>query len=247
MDKSLEEKLNNMRQEINHELPIPNQDLNQKQNNISNNNVPVIRTFENDILDNVKNGNINTTNMLARELDNTTFTANDIYGEALKLERKRRIMKISAGVFAFLLLVGAFGYYYYVLTKPKPTVVTEVPVKKYYVADYFKNPTPKLIDYTGEATTTENLNNKILIINIKNFDNLYYYILNNESILSDVAKKYFNYVYISDFSDASIENIDLRISDGETGPMVYGFAGREHFLISNNIEYLIQNIQILEK
>lgn len=223
-----QEKANRFRKGIHNSIniepssqPVPNQ-------------IPVIRTFEDDILDQVRSGNIDQRKVLVDELDSRPFEqSTDIYAAAEQVERKKKIIIISSIILGLLILFGGgFVYYYYNYIRVVPQPVVEVPVKVYTVADIWTNPTTQLISYTSTATTTESS----IIVSIKDFNALYYYVLNNENIFNDVARNKFHYNSVDKFSDISVQNNDLRIADGESGPLVYGFVDKKFLVISNSLE-----------
>ena len=190
---------------------------------------PIIRTFEGDILNAVRDDNISKISTLSRQLDSVNDSA--IYDAANSMDRKKKMIKITLFTLFVLLILGAGASYYYfkVYKKPAPIIVAEI--KKYYVKDVWTSAPFTFIQNTDTATSTDSS----ITANVKDFDALYYYSLNNEEVFKSLAKEKFGYNSLEKFVDISVENQDLRIADGELGAFVYGFVGKNYFLATNNL------------
>ena len=193
------------------------------------NTTPVIRTFEGDILNAVRDDNISKISTLSRQLDSVNDSA--VYDAANSMDRKKKMITITLSTLFVLLILGAGASYYYfkVYKKPVPVVVAEV--KKYYIKDMWTSAPFTFIQNTDTATSTDSS----VLADVKDFDALYYYSLNDEEIFKSLAKEKFGYNSLEKSVDISVENQDLRIADGELGAFVYGFVGKKHFLATNNL------------
>lgn len=202
------------------------------------NEIPVIRTFEHDLIRGVKDGNITGQNILSRELDSQS----EVFRVAENIENKKKITVFISMTFLIFSLSGAaFGYYYFFIYE-KPVIAEEVKVKEYFIKDVWTLAPNTIIETTGSSTSTKDS----IIIKIKDFDTLYPYLLNNESSLNSLAKNFFKYNSINKFSDLNIENNDLRISDGENGPIIYGYYKKDYLIITNSIQNFIKIIKSLK-
>ena len=189
---------------------------------------PLIRTFEGDILSSVKSGDLSQIKLVSKEMD----ANNIVYGAADSIDNNRKILVFASIAFLFILLgAGAAYYYFYIYKKPAPAVV-KIEEKKYYAADVWKNAPSNIQDNTDIATSTENY----ILLKVTNFDNLYNYILNNENIFISLAKNKFEYNNLEKFTDFEIDNQNIRIADGETGPFLYGFVGKNYLLITSSVQ-----------
>jgi hypothetical protein len=199
--------------------------------------VPHIRTFESDIFNSTRSD---------KGADRITILSDqlDVQGMVNMQDKKHKAFLILTSVLVCCFVLGsAFAAYYIYVEKNKSLPVKALEVKRYYVSDLFKEVKSiyLLKSFTSEATSSKNVFDDKLsyVINISNFDNLYEKIITQESIISDIAKIKYSYVAVSDFKDVTIQNIDMRIADGEEGLIVYGFFKKEKLIISNNInEYL---------
>lgn len=188
--------------------------------------VPLIRTFETDLLEQVKSGDMSKLSVIAGEMDKGV----NIQSVVDNTNKKRKIILISSLVFLFV-AACAGGYYYYLSTRVVPEVKVEV--KKYFIYDVWpgtlKDDMLRL--NTGEATSTADT----VIINVGNFEKVYPYILKNEDKLKSLGEDKYGYTDIGNFEDTTIENIDMRIVDGNEGPIIYGYVDKNKLLISDDI------------
>lgn len=233
-------KADKFRKEIHHSAP---EDFLNDTQNKTENNIPIIRTLESDILDQVKAGELDQRKILTEQLDSKPLYGGDIYAAADKVAKRKKIILYSSLVLTILLVVGGILFYNYWSNLKNQTPTAEVPIKKYTVNDIWINPPIQLVNYTGEATTTKDS----IIVKIKDFNSLYYYSLNNETIFNQVAKDLYNYNTLGNFSDISIENNDLRIADGGNGPLVYGFLDKNYLIVSNGIDSWIRESKDLKQ
>jgi hypothetical protein len=211
-----------------------NININQNMNDVKV--VPHIKTFESDIYNAVKEGEMDKINVLSGQLD--------IQDTVNMQDRKHKVFIVLMCSLVFSFISGcAFAGYYIYKEKNKPLPVETVHVQKYYISDIF--PFVKNVDYlksyTGEATSSKNIfdENFSYIIEIIDFDSLYKTITLNEEIVKDISKEIYKYNLVSDFKDVTIQNIDMRMADGVDGAVIYGFSKKNKIIISNNInEYL---------
>ncbi len=199
--------------------------------------VPLIRTFETDLLEQVKTGEISKLSVMAGEMNKGV----DIQSMVDNTNQKKKFILIFSFAFLFLALcVG--GYYYYLSTKVIPVVKVEI--KKYFIYDVWpgtlKDDTLRL--NTGEATSTSD----IVVINVGNFEKIYPYIIKNENKLKSLAEDKYGYTNMGDFEDTTIENIDMRIADGNEGPIIYGYVDKRKLLISDDIGKYIAEYKLLK-
>ncbi len=199
--------------------------------------VPLIRTFEVDLLEQVKAGEVSKLSIIAGEMDKGI----NIQSVADNTNKKRKYILIFVCFFIFAAMCAG-GYYYYLMTKVVPVV--KIDVKKYFIYDVWpgtlKDDTLRL--GTGEATSTVDTT----IININNFESIYPYIIENEDKLRSLAEDKYGYTNVGDFEDTTIENIDMRIADGNEGPVIYGYVDKKRLLISNDIGKYITKYKLLK-
>lgn len=190
--------------------------------------IPTIRTLEGDMIGVLNRNELNRSDILAKELDRPG--ASQIQDAVEDIDRKKKIVTI---VFAMILLLAAIGAGIYVFY-PKKQIVTQVkaPEKVYTIKDIWQAAPLTIVNNTTEATSTDDY----VVVNVKDFNNVYYFMLNNEELLSSLAKDKFGYEQLESFSDISVNNQDLRIADGATGPLVYGYVGKGKLLISNSLK-----------
>lgn len=172
---------------------------------------PVIHTLESD-----------TFNMM----ENTSVSQDTSADKAKKI----RIL-IAFGLAILLSLLSVYLYFTFIKNK-KPVQEAIIPVREYKLVDVLPEFNSKLSSYTDLATSTEDS----MIIDLLNFDNVYAFILQNEKWFGDVVGRRFELGNVSEFADIKIQNNDLRIADGESGPIVYGYVDQKKLIIAKSIE-----------
>ncbi len=194
---------------------------------------PIIHTLESDTFD-----------MMQKEKDGTVtantkpFVNSPIYLNGVSIaeqERVARIKKIRIMLATFMLVVLAIlsTYIYFAFIK-KPASVIEItnPPRVYRLVDVLPELSEKLALHTDLATSTDSS----IIINIVDFDNVYAYLIQNESTFGQIVANKFNLGGVSGFTDINIQNNDVRIADGETGPIVYGYVEQKKLIITSSVE-----------
>ncbi len=208
--------------------------------------IPIIRTFESatetgeheHVQADMPRGGVKKENISSPSAET------NIQNMVHKQDRKHKAFLLLTLGLVFCFVSGAvFAAYYVYKEKNKPLPIKVIEVKKYYISDIFQDvkSISLLKSYTGEATSSKNVfDDKYSYgINVLDFDNLYQKIISQEGVISDIAKSKYGYASISDFKDVTIQNIDMRMADGEEGLVVYGYFKKEKLIISNNInEYL---------
>lgn len=207
----------------------------QPQEKITNNNsnsqeVPFIASMKDDLL--IKN-------------DTESFDSGAYVQDIA--EKHIRNRKIIFTIFTILIIIilSAFAYFYYIqkyknanLNKVNSKDLTKtLEVKKYFIYDVWQGVEKDsfLKENTGEATSTKD----IILIDVKSFEKLYPYIIQNEYKIGFIAKNKYKYTNFGDFQNATIENIDMRIADCNEGAIVYGYIDKNKLLITNDIgEYI---------
>ena len=187
----------------------------------------IIHTYESDAYAAIKNKKLDGIHIHALETDNKNGIEGNINIENVELLKKR--IFIAVGFILFCIL-SYTGFYFY--TKPKPVPVVVVPAKVYTVHDTWPQAGNVLDNYTDYSTSTD----IYIIVHVSDFDNMYSYILQNEPIFIALAREKFKLETLGAFKDVSVKNYDLRIADGSTGPLVYGYKNRDLLIISNSIE-----------
>lgn len=172
---------------------------------------PVIHTLESD-----------TFNMM----ENTSVSQDTSADKAKKI----RIL-IAFGLAILFSLLSVYLYFAFIKNK-KPAQEAIIPVREYKLVDVLPEFNSKLSSYTDLATSTEDS----MIIDLLNFDNVYAFILQNEKWFGDVVGRRFELGNVSEFADIKIQNNDLRIADGESGPIVYGYVDQKKLIIAKSIE-----------
>jgi hypothetical protein len=207
-------------------------------NNFSSPKIPLVKTFESDIMQGVKDGSISKLSIIKGEMDNGV--------SALSVtDKSKNTKKILLVIFIliFLIAAGAGGYFYYFyINKP---IAAEVQLKRYFIGDVWPgtNTDTLLKENTKDATSTESS----LVIDLLNFEKVYPYLLKNENKFENIAKNNFKYSKLGDFQDAIIENIDMRIADCKEGAIIYGYVGKDKLVIANDIGVYIKVYKSLKK
>jgi hypothetical protein len=203
--------------------------------------VPMIRTMSSDITTVADSQSIDKLKLISAQMDaNNSFASANISEVAQSIDNKKRIILISSILLIVLFLFSAAGYYYFVIM-PRQNIqpVPVVNVKTYNIRDFWPSASSFLLDNTGQATATADY----ILIEVKNFDSLYAYVINSENVFKNLAKERFGYEELGQFADVSISNQDLRIADGIAGPLVYGFIDKKYLLISNSLNTWIEKSQ----
>ena len=172
---------------------------------------PVIHTLESDTFNMMENASV----------------SQDTSADKAK---KIRIL-IAFGLAILLSLLSVYLYFAFIKNK-KPVQEAIIPVREYKLVDVLPEFNSKLSSYTDLATSTEDS----MIIDLLNFDNVYAFILQNEKWFGDVVGRRFELGNVSEFADIKIQNNDLRIADGESGPIVYGYVDQKKLIIAKSIE-----------
>ncbi len=187
----------------------------------------VIHTYESDAYAAIKNKKLDGIHIHALETDSKNGIAENIVVENNQNLKKKII--ILAGTIFTLLAIVVVVYFY---TRPKPVVVINAPAKIYTVYDTWPQIGTALDSYTDYSTSTDTY----IKIHISDFDSMYAYIINNEAVFTALAREKWSLGMLGAFKDVSVQNHDLRIADGSTGPVVYGYAGKENLIIANSVE-----------
>lgn len=172
--------------------------------------------------------------------------------ESKKAEEKRKLI-IWASSIGIIFIIGAltalfyFKYYKQQTTynatnnninnnlnnsNQTNTTITTVPVtlNTSNINNVWPSAASSLGAYTGDATSTE----KHIIIDIKDFNFVYQYLLQNESLFNEISNR-FGYNTLQPFHDTTINDIDMRVADGGVGAVVYGYVNQNKLLIANSL------------
>lgn len=181
---------------------------------------PVIHTLESDTFD-----------MLQNPLASNLAIAEEANAERIK---KVRVI-IGIGMLVLLIALSLYMYFAFV-KKPAPVVAVIEPPRIYKLVDVLPELNSNLSMYTNLATSTENS----VVIDVVIFDNVYAYIIQNEKQFGQIVGKRFGLGNMSEFTDINIQNNDVRIADGETGVIVYGYMEQKKLIIANSVEEWIK-------
>jgi hypothetical protein len=177
---------------------------------------PVIHTLESDTFD-----------MLQNPLASNLAIAEEANAERIKNIR----VVIAIGMLVLLVTLCLYVYFAFV-KKPAPVAVVVEPPRVYKLVDVLPEFNSILSTYTNLATSTKNN----IIIDVVNFDHVYAYIIQNEKQFGQVIGEKFELGDVSEFTDINIQNNDVRIADGETGVIVYGYVEQKKLVIANSVE-----------
>jgi hypothetical protein len=177
---------------------------------------PTIHTLESDTIDMLQN----------------PLASNLAIAEEANAERIKKIRVIIAIGMSVLLIALSLYMYFAFVKKPVPVAAVVEPPRIYKLVDVLPELNSNLSTYTNLATSTENS----MAIDIVTFDNIYGYILQNEKYFGQIVGKRFGLGNISEFTDINIQNNDVRIADGETGVIVYGYIEQKKLVIANSVE-----------
>ncbi len=194
---------------------------------------PIIHTLESDTFD-----------MMQKEKDggvtaNTKpFVNSSIYLNGVSMAEQENIarikkIRIMLATFMLVLLAILSTYLYFAFVK-KPAPVTDIvnPPRIYKLVDVLPELNSRLSMYTNLATSTENS----IVIDLVIFDNVYSFLIQNEKEFGQIVGQRFGLGNISEFTDINIQNNDVRIADGETGSIVYGYVEQKKLIITSSIE-----------
>ena len=191
---------------------------------------PIIHTYQSDAYAAIKEKSLDALHISANEMDSQKNIVKDITQSTA--DSKRREILIFVISFFIIVILGVFLY---IKNRPQPLIVTPGDVKYFTVHDTWPQIGDMLDAYTNIKTDSSTSTDNYLIINITDFTGLYSYMLHNEYIFNDIANDKFKLGKLSEFKDVTIENHDLRIADGESGAMVYGYVGTAKLIIANSI------------
>jgi hypothetical protein len=177
---------------------------------------PVIHTLESDTFD-----------MLQNPLASNLAIAEEANAERIKNIR----VVIAIGMLVLLVTLCLYVYFAFV-KKPAPVAVVVEPPRVYKLVDVLPEFNSILSTYTNLATSTKNN----IVIDVVNFDHVYAYIIQNEKQFGQVIGEKFELGDVSEFTDINIQNNDVRIADGETGVIVYGYVEQKKLVIANSVE-----------
>lgn len=186
----------------------------------------------------MNDGSVSKLSIISGEMDNGV----SVLSVADKAKKLKKILLITFGVL-FLVAASVGGYFYYqYVNKPVPVVIE---VKRYFIGDVWKGVSRDgtLRESTADATSTAD----IIIIDLVNFEKVYPYLLKNENKFESVATDNFKYTNLGDFQDATIENIDMRVADCNEGAIIYGYAGKDKLIITNDIGKYIKTYKTFKK
>jgi hypothetical protein len=123
-------------------------------------------------------------------------------------------------------------------------VETKTDAPKYTILDVWNDPeSKKIFNYDTEATSTD----EVIVVKIKNFEYIYKAILEDEKVFTWLAKNKYSYFKMGPFSDTTVQNINMRVADGETGPFVYGYVDQNYLIIANSISSYIKTYKSLKQ
>jgi hypothetical protein len=200
--------------------------------------IPLVKTFEGDLMDQMNNGSVSKLSIIKGEMDNGV----SVLSVADKSKKNKKIILIILGLL-FVLGASVGGYFYYEYVNRPIPVVTEV--KRYYIVDVWKSVAKDVVlkDSTSDATSTED----VIVVDVLNFEKLYPYMLKNENKFEGLVKDKFRYSNLGEFQDATIENIDMRVADCNEGAIVYGYVDKSKLIISNDIGKYLKTYKDLKK
>ncbi len=206
--------------------------------NLSNPKIPLVKTFENDIMSSMNDGSVSKLSIISGEMDNGVSALS----VADKAKKVKKILLITLGIL-FLIAMSVGGYFYYQYINRVVPIAIEV--KRYFIGDVWKgvNRDGTLRESTADATSTQD----VVVINLLNFEKVYPYLLKNENKFESVALDNFKYTNLGDFQDATIENIDMRVADCNEGAIIYGYVGKDKLIIANDIGKYIKTYKTLKK
>jgi hypothetical protein len=149
------------------------------------------------------------------------------------LSREQGKKKFVTALILLLILgvLGVGGWYVYLNYFKVTPVVTLPPAPRVYTLKDIWPDSQDVLLYTGVATSGTNY----MYAKITDFDNLYSFLNRNETLFTSLAQDLFGYESLNDFSDVSVNNISMRLSDGNDGPLVWGTVGRDYLLVTNSI------------
>jgi hypothetical protein len=236
----IREKLANLKTQVPQEKTINQVALSPQD---SANKIPLIKTFQSDLMEGGDATKLS-------QMQNNISQSYNIQSVADNLKTRKKIMVIAASILALLLIIGG-GVYYYMYTQKKAAeekVAAELKksqqIKRYYISDVWPEVSRDALlkENTGEATSTKD----VIVINVKNFEKVYDYLIDNEKKMTGLATGKFDYTNLGDFQDATIENIDMRIADCNEGPVVYGYVDKDKLIITNDIDRYIKNYKAVK-
>ncbi len=196
-------------------------------------NTPVIHTLESDTFDMMQKEKVSGIISNTKPFVNSSIYVNGVsLAEGDSIARTKNI-RIIIATFMLVLLAILSTYIYFAFIK-KPPLVAEIKVspRVYKLVDVLPELNSRLSEYTDLATSTDSS----MVIDLVNFDNVYAYILQNESTFGQIVSSKFNLGDVSGFTDINIQNNDVRIAGGETGPIVYGYVEQKKLIITSSVE-----------
>lgn len=194
---------------------------------------PIIHTLESDTLNMMQNQTLSGVPVATKQIVNTPIYTNNIsVASEANADRIKKI-RVMLAVLMLVLLTLLSTYIYFAFIK-KPAPVPEIinPPRVYKLVDVLPELNSRLSMYTNLATSTESS----MVIDLVIFDNVYSYIIQNEKEFGQIVASRFDLGAVSEFTDINIQNNDVRIADGETGPIVYGYVEQKKLIITTSIE-----------
>lgn len=224
--------------------------------------IPVIRTLESDTNELIKNDKLDKVHILAQQLQSSTDNQMDsiIQQTVKQTQTKKMIILGSVGAMLLIIILGLVWFIVGSDNEPAPVVtpptnnqqtippITDTsPIDTTTPEPPFTIPPQQTIvdvwpaareiaEFTGSAKKEENH----IIIDVTHFSQVYAYLIQNEVIFNSLAQT-FGYMTLDPFRDATIDNKNMRVADGGTGALVYGFIrNNTALLISNSVNDWIQ-------
>jgi hypothetical protein len=201
--------------------------------------IPLIKTFENDISNQIKNNDLSRLDIKSRELSGNSH----IISLAENTKSKTKYFYIFIALLSLILIAisSYFGYEYYL--KSKKVEPIKIEVKRFFINDVWPSTSRDQVlkTNTSDATST----NDYIVVDIVNFEKVYSYLLQNENKIEGIAKGKFSYSNLGDFQDATVENIDMRIADCTEGTIIYGYVDKNKLLIANDLGKYIKEYKKL--
>jgi flagellar basal body-associated protein FliL len=220
--------------------------------------IPVIHTLESDADELIKSHTEEGDHLgVYKRLSQDVGTQSEIQQQLQSQDRKSSLLMWLLMFSVLFAIAGGLAYYYftYITKKPSTTTnnVTSIPTNnssvvnsnnspKDVIPNLNTNPTNTLTSvwpaaaevigrYTGDVSKTD----KHILIEVKSFDYVYANLIQNESLLAEAGKS-LGYDMVGEFRDTSINNIDLRVADANTGALIYGYINQNKLLISNSLQ-----------
>jgi flagellar basal body-associated protein FliL len=202
--------------------------------------MPIIHTMESDSYDNIRKGNIDKIKILSGQMDTSqnSFAANGFVGN-----KKMLIISLIAAL-SFISIAGAGLFYFFVYKKPVAVEEVKLETPKYTILDVWNDPQAQSIfSNTTEATSTQDS----ITIKIDDFDPVYKAILSDETIFANLARSKFKFYQLGSFSDLSVKDIKMRVSDGESGAFVYGYVDKNYMIMASSVSRFLELYNSLKK